>query len=43
MALPRLTPLGDIDEEELSVSAGSAGPEAASLPPAIARCGDRRC
>ncbi len=36
MALPRLTPLGDIDEEELSVSGGfDAGPDAAALAPAI--------
>jgi ATP-dependent helicase/nuclease subunit B len=37
MVLPRLTPLGDIDEEELSVFGGlEAGPEAAALAPPIA-------
>ncbi len=37
MALPRLTPLGDIDEEELTIFGGfEAGPDAAALPPPIA-------
>ena len=35
--LPRLTPLGDIDEEELSMFGGlEAGADAAALPPSIA-------